>query len=234
MGTGQGGDDAGRPADAVRPGGPDLRSETSRLLAFSDGVFAIVITLLVLDLQPPDVGRGRMLHALVEQWPAYLAYLTSYLYVAVSWLNHRTTFHRVAGSSRGLQWWNLAVLSSTALLPFATSVVSTTMQHGDRSDQRAAVAVYGLVGVLLSGAWLGLYHYLGRHHDLLHPAVPTGMYPAERLRALVGVVAYVLAGLLGFLVAPPIALIVYLALPVFYASTSEGLYGLRRRVRGSG
>ncbi|MER7588780.1 TMEM175 family protein [Micromonospora sp. NPDC127501] len=60
MGTGTG-------SDETSPGGPALRRETSRLLSFSDGVFAIIITLLVLDLQPPRVGRGQLLHALVEQ-----------------------------------------------------------------------------------------------------------------------------------------------------------------------
>ena len=174
---------AGTSSDETRPGGPPLRRETSRLLSFSDGVFAIIITLLVLDLQPPRVGRGQMLHALVEQWPAYLAYVTSYVYVAVNWLNHRAAFNRVANSGKALQWYNLEVLFSTALLPFATSVVSQAMREGDQADQRTGVVVYGLVGVLVSVSWLGLYHYLARHHDLLDQTVPRRFFPAERARA---------------------------------------------------
>jgi uncharacterized membrane protein len=230
MNAEQGSGDADRAGDdAPSPGGPTLRSETGRLLSFTDGVFAIIITLLVLDLQPPHVGRGEMMRALVERWPAYLAYITSYLYVAVSWLNHRATFHRVRGSSRGLQWWNLSVLSSTALLPFATAVVSQTVQQGDRSDQRAGVALYALVGVALSSGWLGLYHYLARHHGLLHPAVPERFFASERARSLVGVLAYVVAGLAGFLASPPLALGIFLLLPIFFAVTSNGLYDLRWR-----
>ncbi|MEH1167496.1 TMEM175 family protein [Micromonospora sp. CPCC 205539] len=224
----QGSDDAG---SAVAP---TLRSETSRLFSFSDGVFAIIITLLVLDLQPPEVPRGELLHALVERWPVYLAYVTSYLFVAVSWLNHRSAFHRVGSSGKGLQWWNLSVLFSTALVPFATSVVSSSVQQGDRADERAAVALYGLVGVLLTASWLGLYHHLARHPDLLNAAVPRGFFPAERTRAVVGILGYALAALVGFLASPPIALVIFLLLPIFYALTSSGLYELRRLRRAHG
>ncbi|MEU8155967.1 TMEM175 family protein [Micromonospora sp. NPDC048986] len=210
------------------PAGPTLRRETSRLLSFSDGVFAIIITLLVLDLQPPRVGRGQLLHALVEQWPAYLAYVTSYVYVAVGWLNHRAAFNRVVNSGKALQWYNLAVLFSTALLPFATSVVSQAMRDGDQADQRTGVVVYGLVGVLVSVSWLGLYHYLARHHDLLDQTVPPRFFPAERARAAIGLLGYALAILVGFLTGPPFALVIFLLLPAFYSLTSSGLYELRR------
>ncbi|MEK8109566.1 TMEM175 family protein [Micromonospora sp. M12] len=228
MGADQGGDDSGTTGDEFRSGGPSLRSETSRLLSFSDGVFAIIITLLVLDLRPPQVGHGQLLHALVEQWPAYVAYVTSYLYVAVSWLNHRSAFHRVHSSGKALQWYNLAVLFSTALLPFATSVVSQAMRDGDRADQRAGVALYGLVGALITTSWLGLYHYLARRHDLLDEAVPTGFFATERTRAAAGVLSYGLAVLVGFLANPLFALAIFLLLPIFYSLTSSGLYELRR------
>ncbi|WP_406083244.1 TMEM175 family protein [Micromonospora zamorensis] len=219
---------ADQASDGTRPGGPTLRRETSRLLSFSDGVFAIIITLLVLDLQPPRVGRGQLLRALVEQWPAYLAYVTSYVYVAVGWLNHRAAFNRVRSSGKALQWYNLGVLFSTALLPFATSVVSQAMREGDEADQRAGVALYGLVGVLVSASWLGLYHYLARHHDLLDQAVSRRFFPTERARAAVGLLGYALAILVGYLASPLFALVIFLLLPMFYTVTSSGLYELRR------
>ncbi|MEV7983697.1 TMEM175 family protein [Micromonospora sp. NPDC085948] len=214
--------------DEARPGGPSLRRETSRLLSFSDGVFAIIITLLVLDLQPPRVGRGQLLDALFEQWPAYLAYVTSYVIVAVSWINHRATFNRVTSSGKGLQWYNLGVLFSTALLPFATSVLSQALREGDRADQRAAVVLYGLAGAFLSLTWLGLYHYLARHRDLLDEAVADFFFPSERARAAAGVLGYSLAILVGYLVNPLFALGIFLLLPIFFSLTSSGLYELRR------
>ncbi|MFC5926109.1 TMEM175 family protein [Micromonospora vulcania] len=221
MGTDRGTDDGGFAA------APNLRSETTRLLSFSDGVFAIIITLLVLDLQPHEVRRGELLHALTERWPAYLAYLASYLVVAVSWLNHRAALHRVGSSGKGLQWWNLGVLFSTALVPFAASVVSQAVREGDRADERVGVALYGAVGLLLSASWMGLFHYLARRRDLLDPAVSPGFFPGERTRAAVGVLGYVLAILVGFLARPLFALVIFLLLPLFYALTSSGLYELR-------
>ncbi|MGC4880904.1 TMEM175 family protein [Micromonospora sp. DT43] len=232
MSTEQGSDDAGRIRDGT--GGPALRSETSRLLAFSDGVFAIIITLLVLDLQPPRVARGQLLHALLEQWPAYLAYVTSYLLVAITWLNHRAAFHRVARSGKGLQWCNLGVLFTTALLPFATSIVSQAVRQGDRADERTGVVLYGLAGMLLSASWLVLYHYLTRRHDLVDPAVSRGFFPAERARAAVGILGYGLAALIGFFTDPLLALTIFLLLPIFFSLTSSGLYELRRLRRPRG
>jgi uncharacterized membrane protein len=80
-------------------------------MAFSDGVFAIVITLLVLDLRPPRVKAGQLLRGLLEQWPTYTAYVTSYLYVAVVWLNHKAAFQRIRWLDRGTSWANFGILS---------------------------------------------------------------------------------------------------------------------------
>ncbi|MBY8873302.1 DUF1211 domain-containing protein [Micromonospora sp. PLK6-60] len=223
-------------ADRYAPRGADdelsgLRSDTGRAIGFSDAVFAIIITLLVLDLRIPEVPKGGMLHALLAQWPVYLAYVTSYLYVAVNWLNHKGTFHRVRCTDRGFHWANLGVLFSVALLPFVTAVVSASVEHGDRADEAVAVALYGLVGIVLSVAWLWLYHYLSRHRELLQPGVPAGFFAVERLRAVLGVVAYAIAGLVGWLVSVPVALVVLLLLPIFYGLSSNGVYDLRRRFR---
>lgn len=80
---------------------PAWLSETNRVEAFSDGVFAIVITLLVIDVRPPATQSGRLLHDLLAQWPTYLAYLTSFAYIGVIWLNHHALFRRVQRVDRG-------------------------------------------------------------------------------------------------------------------------------------
>lgn len=208
-----------RPTDDI-----GARSDTSRAVAFSDAVFAIIITLLVLDLRVPDVPPGHLLSGLLEQWPGYAAYFASYAYVAVVWLNHKGAFNRVKESDRGLHWVNLIVLFSTALLPFPTAVVSDALQKHNQQDQRVAVAFYALIGALLCASWLAFFHYLARRKDLLREAVSERHFPAERVRALVGLILYLAAGLIGYLVAPVAGLVIFVVLPVFYAVTSAGLY----------
>ncbi|KAB1929951.1 DUF1211 domain-containing protein [Micromonospora sp. ALFpr18c] len=211
--------------------GPDTdlgtRSDTSRAVAFSDAIFAIIITLLVLDLRVPDVPPGHLLSGLLAQWPSYVAYLASYSYVAVVWLNHKAAFNRIQQVDRGLHWMNLLVLFSTALLPFPTIVVSHALQEHNNADQRVAIAFYALIGALLCATWLAFYHYLARNPDLLKDQAKGGFFPVERVRALAGVVLYLLAGVVGYLVAPLIGLVIFLLPPVFYAITSAGLYQLR-------
>ncbi|MFB9236333.1 TMEM175 family protein [Plantactinospora siamensis] len=211
--------------------GPEMdlgeRSDPSRAVAFSDAIFAIIITLLVLDLRVPDVPPGRLLSGLLGQWPSYVAYLASYSYVAVVWLNHKAAFNRIRQVDRGLHWMNLFVLFTTALLPFPTIVVSHALQEHDNADQRVAIAFYAMVGGLLCATWLAFYHYLARHPDLLKEQVKDGFFHVERFRAAAGVVLYVLAGVIGYLVAPLVGLAVFLVPPVFYAVTSAGLYQFR-------
>ena len=95
---------------------------TGRVEAFSDGVFAIVVTLLVLDLKEPEHAPGELLQALVKQWPAYLGYFASFLYVAVIWLNHHQAFIAIRRVDRGVHLANLTLLFTTALIPFPTAV----------------------------------------------------------------------------------------------------------------
>ena len=201
-------------------------SDTRRAEAFSDGVFAIIITLLVLDLRPPEVGPGQLLTGLLQQWPTYLAYLTSYLYVGVVWTNHKAAFRRIRAIDRGLHWANLGVLFATGLLPFPTAVVADAIQAGDPADSRTAVGLYALIGALLCVSWLGFYHYLSRHPELTEGDVSDDFFPRERARAWIGVAAYTVAGILGVVVVQWVALAIFLVLPIFYGLTSEGLDAL--------
>jgi uncharacterized membrane protein len=207
------------------------RSHTGRTEAFSDGVLAIVITLLVLDLRVPRARPGHLLAGLLAQWPSYAAYVASYLYVAVVWLNHRATFQRVGTADRGLQWANFFVLFATALLPFPTIVLSDALQKHDHADQRAAVALYALVGALLSAAWMVLYHYLRRHAELLAEGIDERFFSSERIRAAIGIVAFIAGGVLGYLVEPLAGMGIFVLLPTFYGITSSGLYPRNRAVR---
>jgi uncharacterized membrane protein len=151
----------------------------------------------------------------------------------VVWFNHKAAYRRIRESDRGLGWANLFVLFSTALLPFPTVVLSHALQENDRPDQRVAIGFYALVGALLQFSWLVFFQYLARHGDLVEGRVDVRFFPAERVRALIGVVLYVAAGLVGYLFIPLIALAVFPVLPIFYGVTSAGLYGLGSLARRS-
>lgn len=217
---GFGGKDAG-------PAGRLLRTETGRVEAFSDGVMAIAITLLVLDLRPPAHAPGELAAGLLRQWPAYLGYVTSFLYIAVIWLNHHQTFARIRNVDRGLHFANIAVLFTVALLPFPTGVLADAIREGDRADAGAAMALYAAIAALMCASWWWLFSYLHRHPELVHDEhVP--YFPQGRLRAAVGVLGYAIGGAVGYAISPMAGLVIFLLLPVFYGATTEGLLPSRR------
>ncbi|MFC9635927.1 TMEM175 family protein [Streptomyces mirabilis] len=198
------------------------RSDTGRAEAFSDGVLAIVITLLVLHLKPPPIASGGLLAQLLNQWPTYLAYVASYLYIAVVWLNHKAAFQRIKVMTRGLHWANLGVLFSTALLPWPTALVSEAIADGNPPDDRVAVGLYAIIGAMLWVSWMIFFHVLFRHPELLEDSVEETFFLGERLRAFAGALLYAAAGLVGVLTIPALALAIFVLLPLFYGITSHG------------
>lgn len=195
-------------------------SESGRVEAFSDGVLAIVITLLVLELHAPD-QRNEILRELLDQWPAYVAYLASFGYVGVVWVNHHQLFTRIAAVDTGLLWRNLLLLLATSVLPFPTAVLGRAYQHGSHDDQVVGMVLYVLVAAAMAATWLVLFQYLTVHPRLLVKATPDSFFSQEQRRALVGIGLYLLAALVA-LWQPLAGLVVACALPVFYGATSGG------------
>jgi uncharacterized membrane protein len=207
---------------------PNIRlSDTDRLEAFSDGVLAITITLLVFDIVRPDYVPGHLLEKLLAQWANYVAFLASFLYIGIIWLNHRAVFSRVRYCNRSLHLANLILLLTSALIPFPTAVLSTALQTGSRLDAIVAVEFYAAIGALMCLAWLLVFHVLSINHHLLEVHVEPTFFPQERHRALAGCVLYALAGMAGWFYSPTMALVIFLALPAFYGITSEGLIETR-------
>ena len=107
-----------------RGGNRSARADPGRAIGFSDAVIAIVITLLVIDLRPPQTEPGDLLGGLLDEWPTYLAYAASYVYLAVIWMNHKAAFARIREMDVGLQWANLGILATLALVPWPTAVIA--------------------------------------------------------------------------------------------------------------
>jgi uncharacterized membrane protein len=190
--------------------------KTDRTEFFSDAVFAIAITLLILEIRVPD--HGPLAPALLRLWPSYVAYAISFLVVGAIWLNHHLMFTKFAKVDGSLMIFNLMMLMAVAFLPFPTAVLAEALHRGE--DQNIAAALYG--GTLTVG---GIFVNLTWHHAVRSGLLVGGLTDDDIRRIsrhyLVGPIVYALAALLGFFI-PVFALIAYAFLNLFY------LWPLRR------
>jgi len=164
-------------------------ADANRVEAFSDGVFAIITTLLVLEIHRPTGAPGKLAEELLASWPAYLAYVLAFLYVGIIWLNHHSLFQLIGKVDLTLNWTNLAGLGMTALLPFPTGIMADAFRLGNFADERAAVTLYAIVAGLMSLAWLPLFIYLNRHPELMKSNVKAETFAREVSRPIVGVLS---------------------------------------------
>jgi TMEM175 potassium channel family protein len=129
--------------------------DTGRTEAFSDGVFAIAITLLILEISVPESDFNDLWSGIAHQWPSYIAYVTSFLTIGGIWLAHHGIFRRLQYVGRELMLINLLLLMAVSFLPFPTKLMAEAIH--DENATRAAVIFYGgsllLVSLLLSALW---------------------------------------------------------------------------------
>ena len=204
----------------------DIRlSSTTRVEAFSDGVMAIAITLLVLDLKVPSAAEasqaGSLLGALLDRWPAYTAYLAGFLTIGIIWLNHRAFVDKVRRFDSTLQWLNLLLLLGVATVPFPTALLAAHVAEGGEPAATAA-AVYALLGVVLPVPWLLIWRHLGRRPELFEPGFDAAYARWELRRGVLGPVIYAVAIPVA-LVAPIVALLFFVGVAILYALTNQGL-----------
>jgi uncharacterized membrane protein len=206
------------------PQDEDRLTETTRTAALSDGVFAITITLLVLEIHRPEYKANGLLDALLENWPSYLAYTVSFLYIGVLWLNHHSLFSKLRRMNLGFRWINLGILFTTAILPFPTFVLASALTPGNSSyDQRVAVTVYALAAASMSASWLPVFPYLRDHPELLKRTATAEYFRTQRLRPVIGVALYGLAVPVVWFLGPAVGLSFFVIMIIFHAITSEGL-----------
>jgi len=144
--------------------------ETARVEAFSDGVFAIAITLLILEIKVPPIGAEPLAVSLPRLWPSYLAFLASFLTGGVMWLNHHRLFNLVGKSDDGLIGLNLLLLLGVTWLPFPTALLAA---HLRRPDERLAALMYATSFFFISVVFQLIRRYaitarLFRHDVAVH------------------------------------------------------------------
>lgn len=137
-------------------------------------------------------------------------------------MNHKAAFTRIREMDIGLQWANLGILATLALVPWPTAVIAETASTGNLEDERVAVALYAIIGAPLCLSWLVFFSYLARHPDLTNEEVDDRYFARERPRAVIGIVLYLAAGVAGVLIHPLVASVIFLLLPAFYGFTSHG------------
>ena len=213
------------PADPDAPRGRRVLSK-DRMEGFSDGVFGFAATLLVLDiaLRPPGTPLQQMLHA----WPAYLAYLVSFLTIGVSWLLHTALTDQLTGVDQLFLRLNLLVLLVVVFLPFPTGLVADALRHDDISGERVYVTLYGLtlLAISLLGSALDAY---ARYVHLYSPAGEGEELHRTHSKFLPAVIGYVIAILIGLLL-PVAAVALYFGLAVYLVVPfREAARVLRRR-----
>lgn len=187
-----------------------MQTETSRIEAFSDGMFAIAITLLILEVKVPT-APGQLAAALVRQWPSYLAFLLSFAYIGIMWMNHHRIFTHIRRSNDTLLVLNLLLLLGVTAVPFPTAVLAA---HLGTTDQRTAALFYNGVFIVIAVFFNLLWRY-AVSHQLLDKSMEASAALISRQYAA-GPLMYILCFVLAW-IDVRVSLAVSVALAIFFA-----------------
>jgi len=192
--------------------------DSRRAESFSDGVFAVAITILVFNLLPIADETARPPHeltasALLDNWPAYFAYVVSFLTIGIMWLNHHTMLSAVSRVDRPVLVLNLLLLMGVVAIPFPTALVAHHLNDG--SAGKVAAVTYGLVMIAIGVGFGSLWIYLAAHQHELGARRRVRTPRLSTLRFTIGNAGYV-AGTIVAVFAPVAALIIFGLLAAYY------------------
>jgi uncharacterized membrane protein len=187
--------------------------DKGRAEAFSDGVPAVAITLLALDLHVQATGHVSLPHQLTQTWPSFAAYVISFLVIGVIWVNHHAMFSLVDRVDRVLLFENLVLLMFVVTLPFTTSTLADFIP-GVGSNARWAVLLYGISNIGIAFAFTAMLSHMVSHGLLVNPVPPDVGRRAVRRFGL-GTIAYPVATVLGLLW-PPLILVAMGGIAAYY------------------
>ena len=200
-----------------------MEKETARIEAFSDAVFAIAVTLLVLELHVPEFNEGKnptaLLHALCAQWPGYVAFIISFFTIFIMWVNHHKLFKQIYKRNTGLMFANGLILFLASLVSFPSSLLS---QFFRTPSEQTAVSIYTGMFVLVNIAYNWLWYEACKDQGLLRPGLSAADIRKIRNDNLYGLPAYLAAFALSFYF-PTTALIICLLLWGFWVRSSKKL-----------
>jgi uncharacterized membrane protein len=189
---------------------PVASLSTTRLEAFSDGVFAVAITLLVLNLQVPQLASAsELVSRLGALWPKLLSYALSFVIVGIYWVAHHNTFHYIQHSDRNLLWLNILLMMCIVFIPFPTALL------GEYPEQRVSVIIYAGTLVITGLVLQSLWWYATSRYRLVDRNIDPRLVQRATRRNLTAPLIYLLA--IGIsLVSVPASLVLFLLVPVYY------------------
>ena len=200
---------------SIGGGSAGRETDTGRIEAFSDGVFAIAITLLIIEIAVPHLDQeppGTTLpEALVGLWPSYLGYVISFLQIGVIWANHHNRFRFIERSDHGLLFLNILFLMCVAFIPFPTALLAEYLERTASERETAGVIYAGTLAV--TAVFFTLLWLYAAANRLVDRNLDPSLVRAMTRRYLLGTVAYLLVFVLAYVnVAASLILLVILAL----------------------
>jgi uncharacterized membrane protein len=183
---------------------------TNRLEAFSDGVFAVAITLLVLEINIP--GGENLWHQLKEEWPSFAAFAVSFWVIGIIWVNHHGVIDHLRLADRGVLYLNLLVLMTVVFIPFSTELFAVHLKSG--ADEKVAAIVYSSSFLAMGVSFGLLWTYVTSHREALGVSLTDEEVRSTRRSFLIGNPIYVLAFAMSFV--SPAAVLAIVALVAFY------------------
>jgi uncharacterized membrane protein len=203
--------------------------DPARVVAFSDAVIAIAVTLLVLEIRPPDTPH--LLHGLATLWPSYLAYGVTFMLIGQVWANHHVMFDHIGHADRVVLFLNTVLLMDIAFLPFAASVLAKAFRDGH--GQRTAVVFHGIAFELAAILFNVIWWYARHDRRLLDSAIGSAGVRAISRRFQLALAWIATGTLLGALL-PALGVAVIAAFIPFYWLPISGEIGRARRRRDRG
>ena len=189
-----------------------------RLEAFSDGVFAIAITLLVLEIAVPHLEEpGELGQAILDLWPSYIAYATSFLTIGIMWINHHSVFRQLGEIDHRFLFLNLGLLMCISFVPFPTTLLADYAWGGDGTS---AALAYGITLTITAIFFNLLWRYAAWNRRLVRADADAQEIDGISRAYLPGPFIYGLATVVAFL-SPEASAALYLAIAAFYAGSSS-------------
>lgn len=197
-----------------------MEKETARIEAFSDGVFAIAVTLLVLELHVPEIGSGKspdlLFEELCKQWPGYIAFIISFFSIFIIWVNHHKVFKQIYKRNTGLMFANGLILFLVSLVSYPSALLARFYLS---DSKQLSVTIYTGLFVLINLAFNLLWYQAVKDRDLLRPGISEEAIRQLRNNYLYGFPTYLIAFMISFFY-PDAAMLICILLWGFWAMSS--------------